>query len=167
MSTMCEKTRSEPENLIQLRSRIAHLRDCGLVAMEVVMSPETWDRLKREYRARTPGLHTPIVSSRDVLGLRNKLLPGVKVVIIRYFGGADFPPGRSAEQASLSPSKLKRVGPPAANHARPLNERQGELTLAQLAVLARCAATTSGRKPNSCGGGRPGGRTPGPALRRH
>ena len=73
------------------------------------MSPETWDRLKRQYCASVPGPTPRVISSRDVLGVRNKLVSGTQGAVVRYFGGMDFPPDQALEDGFIDLSALKGV----------------------------------------------------------
>lgn len=107
---MSAKPQVDPRELTQLRKRIARLVARGVVPIEVIMSPETWDRLKRQYRASVSGLSPRVISCRDVLGVRNKLAPGAQGAVIRYFGGMDFPLDPALEDGFIDPSELKPAG---------------------------------------------------------
>ena len=78
--------------LQQVRNRIANLREAGTDPMEVILSPETWIQLKREYLSLTPRLQPLKLSVRDVLSVRGRLVAGTYGCVIRYFGGVEFPP---------------------------------------------------------------------------
>lgn len=106
---MSVKPYISPHELNQLRERIDRLVCQGVIPIEVIMSPETWERLKRQYCANAPGLTPRVISSRDVLGLRNKLVPGAQGAVVRYFGGMDFPPDQAVEDGFIDLSKF-RVG---------------------------------------------------------
>lgn len=82
----------DASELRQVRNRIAKLRKAGNDPMEVILSPETWIQLKREYLSLTPQLQPLKLSVRDVLGVRGRLRAGTYGCVIRYFGGVDFPP---------------------------------------------------------------------------
>lgn len=47
-----------------------------------------------------------VISSRDVLGVRNKLVPGTQGAVVRYFGGMDFPPDQAVEDGFIDLSEL-------------------------------------------------------------
>jgi hypothetical protein len=102
---MSVKQHVDPRELNQLRQRIARLLDQGFIPMEVILSPESWERLKRQYRASVPGLPPKVISAREMLGVRNKLVPGTQGAIIRYFGGMDFPPDQAVEDGFIDLSK--------------------------------------------------------------
>lgn len=78
-----------------------------MAPIEVVMSPETWERMKRQYRGTLTGLSPKVISCRDVLGVRNKLVPGVQGCVVRYFGGADIPPDQALEDGFIDLAALK------------------------------------------------------------
>lgn len=82
------ETRAAPK-LRRVRQRLTALRNKGLEPMEAIMSPATWDALQAQHRAATPGMLGRL-AGRDLLGIRVKLQPDSRGVVLRYFGGMEF-----------------------------------------------------------------------------
>ena len=83
--------------------------------MEIILSPETWFRLRREYLAVTPGLPPRTLAVRDVLGVRGRLVAGAQGCVIRYFGGVDFPPDQAVVDGFIDLSRLQEHQPDASD----------------------------------------------------
>jgi hypothetical protein len=75
--------------LRKVHQRLKRLRNQGLEPIEAIMTADTWDALQAEHRAATPGMLGRL-AGRDVLGIRIKLQPACRGVVIKYFGGMDF-----------------------------------------------------------------------------
>ena len=104
------------DELRRLKARIARLRSSGVEPMEIIMSAATWEVLKAAHCAGTPGLTPKILSCREILGLRNKLVPGTRGCIIRYFGGMDLPPEQAVVADGFGdPAELRPVSRPSLN----------------------------------------------------
>lgn len=106
--------------LRQVRARIEKLRAAGQDPLEVILSPETWNRLMREYLAFTPGLQPARVAVRNVLGVRGRLVAGAQGCAIRYFGGMDLPPDQAVVDGFIDLSGLQeREGAESGRRAAP------------------------------------------------
>ena len=75
-----------------LKARIDNLRRQGRPPFEAVMTEQTWSRLQALHCAARAGAARP--SGQDVVGLRVRLKPHVRGVILRYPDGEDFEVGR-------------------------------------------------------------------------
>ena len=106
---MSMKPKVNSRELNALRMRIERLRRQGLVPIEVVMSPQTWEGLRRQYCGTLQGMAPKVISARDVLGVRNRLVPDAQGATIRYFGGMDLPPDQAVEDGFIDLGRI-RVG---------------------------------------------------------
>ena len=116
-------SRTRRESLLDsLNKRIERLRQQGAVPIEIIMSPETWEDLKREHRARFVGRYPKLIPARVILGARNKLVPGTTGCVIRYFGGMDFPPDQAGVggkiDGPLRPRASQQSPPPGMSAGR-------------------------------------------------
>ncbi len=98
---------AETPELRQVCARIEKLRAAGQDPLEVILSPETWDRLKRQHRAVTQGLPSRRLAVRDVLGVRGRLVAGAQGCAIRYFGGVDLPPDQAVSDGFIDLSRFR------------------------------------------------------------
>jgi hypothetical protein len=95
-----------------IRDRVAALRAKGLEPIEVIMSPETWQDLRREYRAGSAAPVGRVILARMVFGLRSQLVPGTLGTAIRYFGGTDVSPDQAlTDRFNRSPSLFEPPRP--------------------------------------------------------